>query len=255
MHSLMGKADAEVNLVAGDEDEAVGEYEYEHGDEYEDGYEYQYEREYEGLGVGTLGATEVPGKANESMVTTTDQEPAQDDDPAKMEEETSQYEWEYESLWVGTIGAIEVPEKTDKSVGITADRKPAQDDDPVKMEEETTEDEQWDMETGLPTWRANGAGNPLRGSSHRPPGHRVQPPRPTEKGRPKLKARLRADPDQQWEEARHNAWLRQLLSDGSSDEDGDEERYGRFAESGRWTTELHGIPQHPTTTSGRECSA
>jgi hypothetical protein len=185
----------------------------------------------------------------------TDQEPAQDDNPAKMEEGTSQYECEYESLWVGTIGATEVPEKADKSAGIAADWKPAQDDDPVKMEEETTEDEQWDMETSLPTWRANGAGNLLHGSSHRPPDHRARPPRPTEKGRPKLKARPRADPDQQWEEARHNAWLRQLLSDDSSDEDGDEERYGRFTESGKWTTELYGIPQHPTTTSGRECSA
>ncbi len=41
MHSLMGKGDAEVNLVAGDGDEAgdegeaVGEYEYE--DKYENG--------------------------------------------------------------------------------------------------------------------------------------------------------------------------------------------------------------------------
>jgi hypothetical protein len=202
----MGKADAEVNLVAGDEDKDAGEYEYEHEDEYEDGHEYQ-------------------------------------------------YECEYESLWVGTIGAAGVPEKADKSAGITADRKPAQGDDSVKREEETTEDEQWDMETSLPAWRANGAGNPLHGSSCCPPGPRVRPPRPTEKGRSKLKARPRADPDQQWEEARHNAWLRQLLSDDSSDEDGDEERYGRFAESGRWATELYGIPQHPTTTSGRECSA
>ena len=60
--------------------------------------------------------------------------------------------------------------------------------------------------------------------------------------------------DQQWEEARHSAWLRQLLSDDSSDED-EEERYGRFAESGRWMSELYGIPQYTTTTLGRECSA
>jgi hypothetical protein len=250
----MGKADAEVNLVAGDEDEAVGEYEYEREDEYEDGYKYQYECGYEGLWVGTLGATEVPEKANKSADTTTDQEPAQDDDPVRMEEEAGQYECEYEGLWVGTIGATELPEKTDKSTGITADRKPAQDDDPVKMEEETTEDEQWDMETGQPDWRANGAKNPLHGSSYRPPGHRARPPRPTETGRPKLKAGPRADPDRRWEEARHNAWLRQLLSDDSSGEDEDEERYERFAESRKWTTELYGIPQHPTATSGRECS-
>ncbi len=253
MHSLMGRADAEVNLVAGDEEEAVGEYECEREDEYEGGYEYQYECEYEGLWVSTLGATEVPEKTNKSADTVADQEPAQDG--VRMEEETSQYECEYEGLWVGTIGATEVSKKADKSAGITADRKPAQNDDPVEMEEETTEDEQWDIETGQPNWKADGARNPLRGPSYRPPDYQARPPRLTEAGRPKLKARLRADPDRRWEEARHNAWLRQLLSDDSSDEDEDEERYGRFAESGRWTTELYGIPQHPTATSGRECSA
>jgi hypothetical protein len=166
-----------------------------------------------------------------------------------------QYECEYEGLWVGTIGATEVPEKTDKPAGTTADRKPAQDDGPVKMEEETSGDEQWDIVTGQPDWRADGARNPRHGPSHRPPGDRARPPRQTETSRPKLKTRPRAAPDRQWEEARYNAWLRQLLSDGSSDKDEDEERYGRFAESGRWMTELYGIPQHPTATSGRKCSA
>jgi hypothetical protein len=68
--------------------------------------------------------------------------------------------------------------------------------------------------------------------------------------------RLRKKPettiDQKWEEVRQNAWLRQMLSDTSSDED--EERYGRFAESGRWMSELFKIPQHLTATSGGECS-
>jgi hypothetical protein len=43
-----------------------------------------------------------------------------------------------------------------------------------------------------------------------------------------------------------------MLSDTSSDED--EERYGRFAKSGRWMTELFEIPQHLAATSGGECS-
>ncbi len=55
-----------------------------------------------------------------------------------------------------------------------------------------------------------------------------------------------------WEEARRDAWLRQMLSDTSSDED--EERYGRFAESGRWMSELFKIPQHQIATSEGECS-
>ncbi len=225
MHSLMGKDDAEVNLVAGDGDEAgdegetVGEYEYE--DEYEDGYE---------------------------------------------------YECEYEGLWVGTIGATEMPERVDEPSGITADREPAQGDDQVKMkgegrtgrghgfqvdeclEGEMTGDEQWDLGTDQPDRRASGTRDPLHGSSYRPPCDRARPSHPAEASRPKLRARSRAVPDRQWEEARYSAWLRQLLSDDSSDEDEDEERYGRFAESGRWITELYGIPQHPTATSGRECS-
>ncbi len=68
--------------------------------------------------------------------------------------------------------------------------------------------------------------------------------------------RLRKKPEttknQEWEEARQDAWLRQMLSDTSSDED--EERYGRFAESGRWTSELSKISQHSAATSGGECS-
>jgi hypothetical protein len=58
--------------------------------------------------------------------------------------------------------------------------------------------------------------------------------------------------DQKWEDARRDAWLRQMLSDTSSDED--EEGYGRFAESDRWMAELFEIPQHLTATSGGECS-
>jgi hypothetical protein len=45
-----------------------------------------------------------------------------------------------------------------------------------------------------------------------------------------------------------------MLSDTSSDEEEDEGRYGRFAESGRWVAELYKIPQHPVPTSEGECS-
>jgi hypothetical protein len=241
----MGEADAEVNLVAGGGGEAVGGHEHEH--------EYQYECEYESLWVGTIGAAEVLEEVNKSAETGVDQEIAQCGGQGKVEEEVDQYEWEYEGLWVGTIGATEVPEKADESAGVTANNKPAENDNPVEMDEEITGDGQWDLETGQPDWRADGARSPLHGPSYRPPGDRARPPRQTETGRPKPKARPRAVSDRQWEEARYNAWLRQLLSDDSSDED--EERYGRFAESGRWMTELYGIPQHPTATSGRECSA
>jgi hypothetical protein len=42
--------------------------------------------------------------------------------------------------------------------------------------------------------------------------------------------------DQEWEQVRQDAWLREMLSDTSGSED--EEGCGRFAESGRWISEL-----------------
>jgi hypothetical protein len=70
--------------------------------------------------------------------------------------------------------------------------------------------------------------------------------------RRKLRKRMEKTKDQEWEEARQDAWLRQMLSDTSSDED--EESCGRFAESGRWISELFKISQHSATISGAECS-
>ncbi len=58
--------------------------------------------------------------------------------------------------------------------------------------------------------------------------------------------------DQEWEQARQDAWLREMLTDTSESES--EEKCERFAESGRWITELFGIPQQSATTSRGECS-
>ncbi len=212
LHALMGEADAEVNIVAGDENEVVSEYENE--------YDHQLSYEYEGLWVGTL---EVAGEADGPTNTTGGRELPQCDDLAEEEGMTDQYECEHESLWVGTI--------------------------------EATGDEQWDLGTYQPSRGTVSAGSPAREPSQRPLGGRIRPIRPAEAGRPRPKAGPRATSDQQWEEARYNAWLRQLLSDDSSDGEEDEERYGRFAESGRWMTELYGIPQESVPTLGRECSA
>jgi hypothetical protein len=60
------------------------------------------------------------------------------------------------------------------------------------------------------------------------------------------------DKDQEWELARQDAWLREMLTDSSGSES--EEKYARFAESGRWIAEMTGIPQRATTTSRGECS-
>jgi hypothetical protein len=76
-------------------------------------------------------------------------------------------------------------------------------------------------------------------------------PHPRGAKRKRSRKEAKRSRDQEWEQARQDAWLRERLSDTSSSE---EDSYGRFAESGRWISELFKIPQHPTTTSGGECS-
>ncbi len=177
LHALMGEADAEVNLVAGGGGEAVSEHEHEHE------FEYQYECEYEGLWVGTLGATEVPEEMDGSVGTNADQEAAQGGDQGRAGGEMNQYECEYEGLWVGTIGATEVPEEADGSAGIIAGQGPPQNSDPVEMEERVAEDEQWNLETGYPDWRADWDRDPQYEPSRRRPGDRVRLPPPGDRVR------------------------------------------------------------------------
>jgi hypothetical protein len=70
--------------------------------------------------------------------------------------------------------------------------------------------------------------------------------------RRKLRKKVTRDKDHQWEMARQDAWLIEMLTDSSGSES--EEKYARFAESGRWIAEMTGIPQQVTTTSRGECS-
>jgi hypothetical protein len=247
LHDLLGEADAAVNLVAGGDGEAA----YDH----ESGHEYQYEWDCDGPWVGTVGAMEVPEEASEPAGEVEDQDAALCTDSAKEGEEEDQ--WGYESLWVGTIGAMEMPREMDEITNIITTQRSPQEDDRAVTREETTEDEgeQWDSEAD---WSSKGSNVPRtsrQGSPRRPHGGLSRAPRPAQPSRPVFREKSETAADQMWEEARRNAWLRQLLSDDSSDESDNEEKYGRFAESGRWMAELYGIPQHPATTMGGECSA
>jgi hypothetical protein len=217
VHMLMGKDDAGVNFVVGDGDETGNEGEAEDGYEYEDGYGYEYECG--GWWVGTVGAMEMLEGMNEPSGITADKGPAQDDDQDEVRGD-GQAEWERD---------FQVNECS---------------------EGEMAGDERWDLEPGYPSLGEEGADAPQPEPTQHLPGGLTRPPRPAGAGRLGIRKRPRATTDQQWEEARHSAWLRQMLSDSSSDEDEDEGRYGRFAESGRWMTELYGLPQRPTTTSG-----
>jgi hypothetical protein len=62
-----------------------------------------------------------------------------------------------------------------------------------------------------------------------------QPPEKRIKRR-RLRKKVTEDENHGWEMARQDAWLRELLTDSSEGEA--EEDYTRFAESGRWVTEM-----------------
>ncbi len=62
------------------------------------------------------------------------------------------------------------------------------------------------------------------------------PPSAKKIKRRRLRKKVMKDEDHRWEMARQDAWLRELLTDSSGSET--EEDYTRFAESGRWITEM-----------------
>jgi hypothetical protein len=80
----------------------------------------------------------------------------------------------------------------------------------------------------------------------------AETPRAKKIKRRKLRKKVARDEDHQWELAKQGAWLREMLTDSSGSET--EEKYARFAESGRWIAEMTRIPQQTTTTSRGECS-
>jgi hypothetical protein len=184
------------------------------------------------------------------------------------EEDEAREEDEDEGWWVGTVGAMEM---LDWAEGIPSGEQ-ARDGDHGVTESgsqsecgyeplpgecsagEMAEDERWELESDCSSLEEGESGAVWPEVMQHPLGNATQPTRPGSTGRQKLKRRPRADTGRSWEEARRSTWIRQLLSDDSSDEDENEERYGRFAESGRWMSELCGTPQHLVPTSGGECS-
>jgi hypothetical protein len=219
VHVLMGEESAGVNIATGgggkeeDEDEDEGGQEVEEEGEYED----------EGWWVGTVGAMEVSGWA---------EEPPHGVLHAGQEQETHRTDTDTSSL------LEEGPE------GLLSDCPP----------DEMAGDECWNLEPTRTSPRGGKeAARPLRAPQQPADGAGWSSYLVGAKRR-KLRKRPGVTRDQSWEEARRNAWLRQMLSDTSSDEDEGEEPHGRFAESGRWVAELNKIPQYSAPTSGGECS-
>jgi hypothetical protein len=193
---------------------------------------------------------------------------SEDEDEAREEDDD-------EGWWVGTVGVMETPDWTEEAPCGVPGLGQAQDVDYTEVEDggqieyepefqmgecsagEMAEDKWWDLEPAYPSLKGGEASASHQEVPQHPPSGVARPPRPMGGGQRKLKKRPKAVADQGWEEARRSAWLRQMLSDTTSDEDKDEdeERYGRFAESGRWMSELYGLPQHLAPTSGGECYA
>jgi hypothetical protein len=190
---------------------------------------------------------------------------SEDEDEAREEDED-------EGWWVGTVSAMEmldwageapcnvpsVEQARDGDHGGAGDNSQVEyGHDPLPGEcsaGKMAEDEWWELASDCPSLEEEEPGAARPEVMQHPLRAAARPTRSGSAGQQKLKKRPRADTDRNWEEARRSAWVRQLLSDDSSDEDGSEERYGRFAESGRWMSELYGFPQHLVPTSGGECS-
>jgi hypothetical protein len=94
--------------------------------------------------------------------------------------------------------------------------------------------------------------SPEEGTTAPEASQRKRPPHPRNTKQRKLRRKVTRTKDQEWEQARQDAWLREMLTDTSESEN--EEKCGRFAKSGRWISELFGISQHSATTSRGECS-
>jgi hypothetical protein len=189
------------------------------------------------------------------------------EDGSKDEDED---EVEDEGWWVRTVGVTEMPDQVEEipsrmfRPGQGRDGHCTKAGSGCRLEEEpgyppgdcsadeAAEDEWWGLESTRSRPEEGGAGSqhPLTLQCHR--SNTARSPCHASTKRRRLRKRPETTPDQDWEEVRRNAWLGQMLSDTSSDED--EEHYRRFAESGRWMTELFGIPQQLAATSGGECS-
>jgi hypothetical protein len=209
VHMLMGEDNAKVNLIAGDEGEGEHETVYEAGDEH--GVECEYEWEYEdgGLWVGTVGAVEM-------------------------------LEWGEEAPCTAGASASVLDGRPD---GVRDDDQAEQgsefqvNEDP---EEEPAENGWWDLELECPSLEDEEVGASQAEPPHHFPYEASRPDHLIAAGQQRTRKKPRATADRQWEEARQNAWLRQMPSDSPSSED--EERHGRFAESGRWMPELYELP-------------
>ncbi len=105
-------------------------------------------------------------------------------------------------------------------------------------EEEAAGDGWWDLGAECPSLEDAGVGTMQAEPPHCPPHGTPQSGHPTAAGEQWARKRQEVATDQQWEEARQYAWLRQMVSSGLSSEDEDEDE----GQPGRWMLEFYEPP-------------
>ncbi len=193
LHVLMSGGEAKVILVAGDEDEGSLEV----GDECGNECEYEWEYKDGGLWVGTVSAAEDLEGGGEAPTTA--------DTRALAPGE-------------GELEEGEADESNEREGDFQVDGG---------VEEEAAGSGWWDLRPESPEFEDAGINTLLAGVLHRPPHGLPRPGRPTIR-RQWAGERQEATADQQWEEARHRARLRQVVDGGLSSEDDDEGQPGEW---------------------------
>ncbi len=255
VHKLLGEESVGVNLVA------EGEYESEEDEEW---------------WVGTVRMEEMQEEGEETLEEMDELKPEREvrhDTSIFMRKDDSGLEDEFEYLWEAhVLSDPEEPEEDRWWSPEPLQPSSEEDEDEVQylakvlgLEPRGDEARQKESpalvgvmpcpEEGIPTSETSGEKRSLHPKKvkRRKPRKKVKRRKPRKKvKRRKPRKKVTRDKDQEWERARQDAWLREMLTDTSESEA--EEKYARFAESGRWIAEMTGTPQQTATTSRGECS-
>ncbi len=239
VHELMGEESASVNLIVEDDDE----------------YESEEDEEW---WVGTVRMEEVQEEEGEMLERTDEsvlRREAHFNSDIFTRKDDSGLEDELECLWDAHVPSCSGAPEEDRWWSL---------EPPQASSEEDEEEVQYLMHVlGLEprgSYANQGVDPAPEGAEARPEedatapkvSRRRRPPHPKSAKRKKPRKKAARSVDQEWEQARQDAWLREMLTDTSGSEN--EEKCGRFEESGRWIAELFGASQQAVTTSRGECS-
>jgi hypothetical protein len=239
VHKLMGEESVGVNLVAEDEWESE-------------------EDEEEEWWVGTVRMEEVREEEVETLEEIDESEPERESrfiTSTFTRKDDSRLEDELECLW--DAHALPSPGEPEEDRWWSPEPpQPSSEEDEGEVRYlvqvlglEPQEDE---VGQGVKPAPERAVASPEGGTAASETSQGKRPPHPKSAKRRMSRRKVARTKDQEWEQAKQDAWLREMLTDTSESES--EEKCGRFAESGRWIAELFGIPQQSATTSRGECS-